>query len=93
MPNNNLKKLLDNGSCFTCGEKDNLHRHHFDWNNKNNNLSNIEILCERCHTAIHRSCGYLSHSELIAVRLAAQERNPDRFSEIINQDNWIGLGG
>lgn len=44
--------------CVKCGYKENsyaLEVHHKDENRKNNNISNLEILCCNCHTIIHLS--------------------------------------
>lgn len=50
------KKLLNNNNkCEACGiEKEIvLQVHHIDGNRKNNNDSNLQILCANCHLIIH----------------------------------------
>lgn len=39
--------------CAFCGASSNLHRHHRDGNPLNNQESNIEIICARCHQHEH----------------------------------------
>ena len=39
--------------CNRCGSLDRLEVHHKDHNRKNNDLSNLEILCKRCHKNHH----------------------------------------
>ena len=50
---NGIKCLLrDNNQCQKCHSKIHLHIHHIDWNNKNNDLENLIILCRKCHMSI-----------------------------------------
>jgi predicted nucleic acid-binding Zn ribbon protein len=39
--------------CNRCGATNNLLAHHIDHNRENNELSNFEILCKRCHQEHH----------------------------------------
>jgi len=39
--------------CNRCGAKEKLLAHHIDHNRQNNELSNFEILCKKCHQAHH----------------------------------------
>lgn len=39
--------------CNRCGKLDNLVAHHIDEDRSNNNLSNFEILCKKCHQEHH----------------------------------------
>jgi 5-methylcytosine-specific restriction endonuclease McrA len=41
------------GKCDLCGSIERLHLHHKDRNRKNNDLSNIQLLCASCHYKIH----------------------------------------
>lgn len=41
-------------SCIKCGHTKKVIVHHIDENRKNNNLSNLMILCESCHVKIHK---------------------------------------
>lgn len=75
-----LKALeRDNYKCTLCGE-DSYRRlvvHHIDWNGKrrnrshkdmNNDLSNLQTLCHKCHNGIHRhkSADYQERRDAIA---------------------------
>jgi endo-alpha-1,4-polygalactosaminidase (GH114 family) len=41
--------------CCMCGTNKKLIAHYLDGNYKNNNLSNISIVCRGCHNIIHKS--------------------------------------
>lgn len=41
--------------CSKCNSKRNIHVHHIDENRKNNELSNLQVLCASCHMKKHRS--------------------------------------
>ena len=44
--------------CYICGETDikKLDAHHLDRNRKNNNISNLKIVCKTCHmTKVHKN--------------------------------------
>ena len=43
----------DNHTCSKCGAKDTLLVHHTDWDDRNNELSNLLTLCEACHCVLH----------------------------------------
>jgi hypothetical protein len=47
--------------CKLCDSQKNLHRHHRDGNIRNNDLSNIVVLCRRCHIKAHLAMGTWSH--------------------------------
>jgi 5-methylcytosine-specific restriction endonuclease McrA len=47
-----LRVLPVIGECARCGEPA-IHRHHIDGNTRNNDPSNIEPLCARCHLKAH----------------------------------------
>jgi len=40
--------------CIQCGNVANLQIHHIDHNHENPNLSNIQLLCSKCHGKAHR---------------------------------------
>ena len=40
-------------TCERCGERPAKHRHHVDRNRRNNDRSNIELLCRSCHKHRH----------------------------------------
>jgi len=48
----------DGGVCQKCGisrkSGKQIAIHHIDWNEKDNNLGNLVLLCKRCHNNIHR---------------------------------------
>jgi hypothetical protein len=48
------KKLLPN-ICNRCGTTEYLVAHHIDENRTNNDISNFEILCKKCHQIHHTS--------------------------------------
>jgi hypothetical protein len=50
-----IRKLVFNfypNVCYLCGSKKNLEIHHLDRNRKNNQLSNLRIICRSCHNSI-----------------------------------------
>ena len=49
-------KLIEE-RCVECGTTNNLHVHHKDMNNLNNNMDNLMTLCVRCHTLEHCKIG------------------------------------
>ncbi len=75
-----MVKISGNASCYLCGSNDNLHRHHVDWIHSNNELSNIIIVCKRCHTELHK-VGLLDVEELESLRKKVMSRDPSRFKE------------
>lgn len=53
-------KVRVNHRCEKCGKffsYDNLYIHHIDHNEGNNNVSNLMVICQPCHAAIHRMEG------------------------------------
>jgi DNA-directed RNA polymerase subunit RPC12/RpoP len=48
-------RLLEGMKCYICGISDLrvLNRHHIDNDHKNNNSSNVIIVCANCHRVIH----------------------------------------
>ena len=48
------RKFLKDG-CELCGSKKNLLVHHKDKDRHNNNLSNLQTLCESCHNKVHNN--------------------------------------
>jgi len=47
------KKNLEQ-KCNECGIINNLHVHHIDGNQNNNDLRNLRMLCASCHCKLHR---------------------------------------
>lgn len=45
--------VIDRSVCGRCGLEGLHHRHHRDGNTYNNDLENLEILCEKCHGKHH----------------------------------------
>jgi phage FluMu protein Com len=43
--------------CANCGENQNLHIHHVDFNRNNNDEENLILLCKDCHKFIHSKMG------------------------------------
>jgi len=49
------KDLKVNNSCSLCGIGKCLEVHHVDGNWKNNELSNLQVVCQDCHGTLHRN--------------------------------------
>lgn len=49
--------------CVSCGSTQNLHLHHKDGDRKNNNIANIELLCERCHYEKHATNFFIKKNQ------------------------------
>lgn len=47
--------------CEFCSSKNQLRVHHRDKNRKNNQLSNLTIVCKSCHNKIHQKWRNLGH--------------------------------
>ena len=45
----------DNNTCQRCGTREHLLIHHLDTNDRNNDLTNLIVLCTPCHLALHRA--------------------------------------
>lgn len=43
----------DNYTCQKCGSKKDIHIHHIDWNENNNDFENLIVLCNSCHRKLH----------------------------------------
>ena len=60
------RSMVSTNVCELCGSKENLLIHHIDHNRYNNDLSNLMVLCKKCHQEHHcvrDSLGrYTSHS-------------------------------
>jgi len=68
--------------CVVCGETQfyltrRLHVHHKDKNRKNNDLSNLEILCVKCHNTIRHQ----NSRDLVTGRFVKEEVMPDGVNE------------
>ena len=48
------QRLLKPKKCLRCGSKENLVIHHVDRNRRNNELTNLFVLCKSCHSLEHR---------------------------------------
>lgn len=46
--------ILKVDKCEICGNEKNLDVHHKDFNEKNNNINNLQVLCRSCHMKKHR---------------------------------------
>jgi len=69
---------LGRKECLQCGAIGDLHQHHLDWNHDNNDPSNVVLLCETCHTFIHRDSGYLTRDDILRNRAWIEEQDPNR---------------
>lgn len=45
--------FLEKKQCEWCSSKDNLLVHHKDHNRKNNDISNLTVVCKKCHQRHH----------------------------------------
>ena len=54
-------KERDNHQCVKCSSTDELHIHHIDKDNTNNDYKNLITLCKKCHYLEHKTdqCKYL----------------------------------
>ena len=52
------------GRCFKCGTGRDLIIHHIDRNRTNNHLSNLDVLCRKCHTETHKNEVKVVHVEV-----------------------------
>jgi hypothetical protein len=75
-----MVRILANASCYLCGNREHLHRHHIDWFHSNNKLSNVIIVCKPCHTELHK-VGLLDAKELETLREKVMSQDPSRFEE------------
>lgn len=51
---NGLKVFERDGfACQKCGAKEKLEVHHIDWDEANNSLENLAVLCDKCHGELH----------------------------------------
>ena len=48
-----IKKLSIPLICTKCKRKESIRVHHIDLNVKNNNVSNLMVLCQSCHVNLH----------------------------------------
>ena len=52
-----IRKIVyerDGNTCQRCGVGERLLIHHLDNNDRNNNLTNLIVLCSPCHLTLHR---------------------------------------
>jgi hypothetical protein len=47
------KDAIEKVYCSLCGSMDNLLIHHIDHDRKNNDISNLIVLCKKCHQEHH----------------------------------------
>lgn len=64
-----IRKTLEQ-SCMLCQSKEKLVAHHIDNNYKNNEISNIVIVCRGCHNKIHKTGLKLSDKTKDKISLA-----------------------
>lgn len=57
--------------CEGCGELNNLQLHHKDRNRQNNDDTNLETLCAKCHTAEHIRLG--THPTLMPGKVVSEK--------------------
>lgn len=54
-----LKAKIDGAKCEICGSIKNLVVHHRDGNRQNNEDTNLQVLCKKCHQKEHHAVTYL----------------------------------
>jgi len=47
------QQLISKKACSECGSKDKLIIHHIDKDRHNNIISNLKVVCTKCHCKIH----------------------------------------
>lgn len=52
----NRKEILTqaNNQCELCNSGERLHIHHKDLDKSNNTQENAQVLCQKCHTRLHK---------------------------------------
>jgi 5-methylcytosine-specific restriction endonuclease McrA len=48
------RKLVRKDQCTLCGSKEKLLIHHIDFDHYNNAADNLQVLCLRCHSSVHK---------------------------------------
>ncbi len=43
--------------CEVCDSRKQVQRHHRDGDRSNNRAENVQVLCQRCHAAVHVAAG------------------------------------
>ena len=65
---NRCRQLLrGSASCYLCQATEYLQVHHLNWQHSDDTPSNLLIVCQRCHTELHKA-GYLTAQELESIR-------------------------
>jgi len=49
------RNLINKKRCANCDTNDNLGIHHKDFDHYNDDLSNLEVLCNSCHMSLHKT--------------------------------------
>jgi len=67
---NRCRRLLRkqaSASCYLCRATEHLLVHHLNWEHSDDTPSNLVIVCQRCHTELHKA-GYLTAQEMDSIR-------------------------
>jgi hypothetical protein len=62
--------------CVHCGSTERLHIHHKDVNSENNNVSNLELLCIKCHMGNPHPNGFPKN--LLSVPMTGEQKEAFR---------------
>jgi len=87
------QKMYPACECETCGAKTRFERHHIDGNTKNNDRSNILVLCSACHRSHHNLNGAVLavHSDkIVSIEYVGEEETYDL--EVGNPHNYVADG-
>lgn len=94
-----IKEGLKENRCEKCGitewlgEPISVQLHHVDGNHKNNNLSNLQMLCPNCHSQTHNFCGKNvkptpKTKTITAKRKAVRPETYEQFIQEMDALNW-----
>jgi hypothetical protein len=72
------KRLLPPSECYLCGASERLQVHHVDWHHENGDRKNEVIVCEYCHSQVHKE-GFVSREDLLLRHGHMQLLHLDRF--------------
>ena len=75
------------GKCVKCGTIENLHIHHKDGNWKNNEISNLQLLCKKHHFINHNRFRESGESSKVSFRLPTTDLH--KIDKQIKKGNYL----